>query len=108
MSKSGQRASKEGSRKPMTESVEVLIDEEGRIQIPADLQDRFGLEPGTALVLEEATDGEIRLRPRENLPILVDKGGILVVRAEPLKRLADIVRQHRSSRVASLVEQSSL
>jgi bifunctional DNA-binding transcriptional regulator/antitoxin component of YhaV-PrlF toxin-antitoxin module len=92
----------------MTELVELLIDETGCIRIPVDIQDRLGLEPGTFLVLEEADDGGIRLRARENLPILVDKDGILVVRAEPLAGFADMVRQDRDSRVASLVEQSRL
>jgi AbrB family looped-hinge helix DNA binding protein len=92
----------------MTELAELLIDETGCIHIPADIQDRLGLEPGTSLVLEQADDGEIRLRAKENLPILVDKDGILVVRAEPLAGFAEVVRQDRDSRVASLVEQSKL
>ncbi len=92
----------------MTELAELLIDETGCIRIPADIQDRLGLEPGTSLVLEEADDGGIRLRTREILPVLVDKNGILVVKAEPLAGFADVVRQGRDSRVASLVEQSRL
>jgi antitoxin component of MazEF toxin-antitoxin module len=90
----------------MTELAELLIDETGCIRIPPDIQDRLGVEPGTSLVLEEADGGEIRLRAKENLPVLVDKDGILVVRADPLTDLADAVRQDRDSRVSSLMEQA--
>jgi bifunctional DNA-binding transcriptional regulator/antitoxin component of YhaV-PrlF toxin-antitoxin module len=79
----------------MTELAELVIDETGCIRIPADIQVRFGLEPGMSLIVEEASGGEIRLRVKENLPTLVDKDGILVVRAEPLADFADAVRQDR-------------
>ena len=90
----------------MTELAELLIDEEGCIRIPPDVQDRLGLEPGTSLVLEEADSGEIRLRTKEAVPILVDRDGILVITAGPLSEFADIVRQDRESRIASLMEHS--
>jgi bifunctional DNA-binding transcriptional regulator/antitoxin component of YhaV-PrlF toxin-antitoxin module len=51
-----------------TALAQLLIDETGCIRIPMDIQDRFGLEPGTSLVLEEADDGGLRLRARENAP----------------------------------------
>lgn len=88
----------------MIELAELLIDETGCIRIPPDIQDRLGLEPGTSLVLEEANGGEIRLRTKETLPALVDKDGILVIRAEPLAEFADAVRHDRDSRIASLME----
>ena len=90
----------------MTELAELLIDEEGCIRIPPDVQDRLGLEPGTSLVLEEADSGEIRLRTKEAVSILVDRDGILVITAGPLSEFADIVRQDRESRIASLMEHS--
>jgi bifunctional DNA-binding transcriptional regulator/antitoxin component of YhaV-PrlF toxin-antitoxin module len=81
----------------MTRLAELVIDETGCIRVPADIQVRFGLGPGTLLVLEEVDAGEIRLRAKENSPTLVDKYGILVVRAQPLADFADAVRHNRDS-----------
>ncbi|MGQ9491210.1 MAG: helix-turn-helix domain-containing protein [Anaerolineae bacterium] len=39
---------------------------------------------------------------------LVNKGGLLVVRTEPLTDLADIVRQERERRVAELIQRAGL
>jgi len=39
---------------------------------------------------------------------LVNKGGLLVVRAEPLTDLTDIVQQEREQRVAELMQQAGL
>jgi bifunctional DNA-binding transcriptional regulator/antitoxin component of YhaV-PrlF toxin-antitoxin module len=86
----------------MTELAELVIDETGCIRIPREIQARYGLEPGTFLILEKVSGGEIRLRHKENLPTLVDKNGILVVRAELLADFADAVRRDRDSRITSL------
>jgi bifunctional DNA-binding transcriptional regulator/antitoxin component of YhaV-PrlF toxin-antitoxin module len=90
----------------MIELAELLIDEMGCIRIPPDIQDRLGLEPGTSLILEESDSGEIRLRTKDSMPLLVDKDGILVIKAEPLAEFSDIVRHDRESRIASLMEHS--
>ena len=41
-------------------------------------------------------------------PALVNKSGLLVVRAEPLTDLTDIVRQEREQRVVELMQQAGL
>ena len=41
-------------------------------------------------------------------PALVNKSGLLVVRAEPLADLTDIVRQEREQRVVELMQQAGL
>jgi excisionase family DNA binding protein len=41
-------------------------------------------------------------------PPLVNKSGLLVVRAEPLADLTDIVRQEREQRVVELMQQAGL
>jgi AbrB family looped-hinge helix DNA binding protein len=92
----------------MTELAELSIDEQGRIHLPAALQDRFGLEPGMTLILEEGEAGEMWIRPKEQPPVLVDKGGVLVVRVEPLADLGDAVRRDRAARVVSLVDRTNL
>jgi excisionase family DNA binding protein len=44
----------------------------------------------------------------EAVPTLVNKGGLLVVRAEPLTDLTDIVQQEREQRVVELIQQAGL
>ena len=44
----------------------------------------------------------------EAAPTLVNKGGLLVVRVEPLSDLTDIVQQERERRVVELIQQAGL
>lgn len=46
--------------------------------------------------------------PSEAAATLVNKGGVLVVQAEPLVDLTDIVKQERARRVAELIQQAGL
>ena len=73
--------------------------------IPAALRRQLGLLPGMTLVVEEADNHDVRLRIRSEVrevPALVDKDGVLVVRAEPLGDLTDAIRQERDRRVSEL------
>lgn len=84
----------------MRESVQLWVDEKGDLWVPAALQDRLRLEPGMTLLVEDGGNGGIRLRPEPEQPELVDKQGILVVRAEPVADLRDVVRRERELRLA--------
>ena len=88
----------------MAEDVKVSVDENGRIWIPLALQNRLGLEPGMTFIVEEGDNNGVRLRPSPEQVTLLDKEGILVVRAEPVTDLTDIVRRERNLRTASLLE----
>jgi excisionase family DNA binding protein len=44
----------------------------------------------------------------EAAPTLVNKGGLLVVKAEPLTDLTDIVQQERERRTVELIQQAGL
>jgi len=44
----------------------------------------------------------------ESAATLVNRGGLLVVRTEPLADLADIVKQEHEQRVAELIQQAGL
>jgi len=85
-------------------TIEVSLDAQGHILIPASVAGSLGLAPGMTLVAEEEQDGDLRLRVESEVPVLVDKGGVLVVRAEPLGDLADFARGERERRVKELVE----
>ena len=84
----------------MSQIVEVSLDNRGHILIPAALRRQLGLSPGMTLIVEEMDNRSVRLRVQSEMPALVDKGGVLVVRAEPLGDLTDVIRQERDRRVS--------
>ena len=87
----------------MSQAIKISPDDMGRILIPAAVQSRLGLSPGMSLVVEEGDQGSVRLRVQSEPPVLVDKAGVLVVRAEPLGHLADVTRHERNRRVFDLL-----
>jgi bifunctional DNA-binding transcriptional regulator/antitoxin component of YhaV-PrlF toxin-antitoxin module len=84
--------------------IEVTVDETGDIVIPAAVSGPLGLSPGTTLIAEEADEGGVRLRIQSELPMLVAKGGVLVVRAEPVGDVASAVKRERKRHVSDLAE----
>jgi len=68
----------------MSQVIKISLDDKGRILIPAALRSRLGLSPGMNLVVEDGDQDSVRLRVQSRPPVLVDKAGVLVVRAEPL------------------------
>ena len=95
----------------MSQTIQVSLDNQGHILIPAALRRRLGLSPGMTLIVEEADNRDVRLRIQpevREVPALVDKGGVLVVRAEPLGDLTDAIRQECDRRVSDLSQQTGL
>jgi bifunctional DNA-binding transcriptional regulator/antitoxin component of YhaV-PrlF toxin-antitoxin module len=86
----------------MSQVINISLDDMGRILIPAAVQSRLGLSPGMSLVVEEGDQGSMRLRVQSEPLVLVDKGGVLVVRAEPLSDLTDVTRHERNRRVSAV------
>jgi len=87
----------------MSQVIQVSLDNRGHLLIPAALRRQLGLSPGMTLAVEETANRDVRLRIRSEVretPALVDKGGVLVVRAEPLGDLTDVVRQEHDRRVS--------
>lgn len=92
----------------MSRSIEISLDDSGRILIPAELQDDLGLAPGMTLIVEKGDNGGVRLRLQSQPSELVEKGGVLVVRAEPLADLNDITQRERKGRVSELIQRAAL
>ena len=92
----------------MNQVIEVSLDDLGRILIPGTLRSRLGLSPGMTLVVETGDKGGVRLRLQSERPVLVDKGGVLVVRTEPLSDLDNITRRERDRRVFDLLQRVGL
>ena len=91
----------------MSQVIKISLDDMGRILIPAAVQSRLGLSPGMSLVVEEGDQGSVRLRVQSELPVLVDKAGVLVVRAEPIEDLANVTRRERDRRVFELIQRAA-
>jgi len=92
----------------MNQVIKVSLDDLGHILIPAAIRSRLGLSPGMTLVVEKGAKGGVRLRLQPEPPMLVDKGGVLVVRAEPLSDLANITQHERDRRVFDLLQRAGL
>jgi hypothetical protein len=61
------------------------------------------------LIVEKEDNGGVRLRLQSQPPSeLVKKGGVLVVKAEPLADLNDITRREREGRVSELLQRAAL
>ena len=82
----------------MSEAIQVSVDDDGRIVIPAALRDRLRLWPGMTLIVEPAEDGSVRLQSPMPTPLACE-GGVLVAQCEPLEDLTDIVARHREERI---------
>ena len=80
-----------------TQTIEVTLDDAGHIFIPSALQKHLGLSAGMTLVVKNDKKQGLRLQART--PILVDKKGILVVKADADDDLTDIVQQTRERRL---------
>ena len=92
----------------MSQVIKISLDDMGRIVIPAAVQSRLGLSPGMTLVVEEGDQGSVCLRIQSEPPELVDKAGVLVVRAEPLGDLTDVTWHERNRRAFDLLQRANL
>ncbi len=91
----------------MRQTIEVSIDNHGGILLPQELKNRLGLLPGMTMVVEEDDEKRVCLRVRTESPELVDKQGIIVVRAESSEDLTNVTRRTRDRRVSDLLHKAS-
>jgi len=92
----------------MSEVIQVSLDSQGRIVIPSTFRGRLGLSQGMTLIVEYGEKDEFYLRIQEVSPALVDKQGVLVVKAEPITDLTNITQQERGRRVFDLAQRVGL
>lgn len=79
---------------------EAMVDRFGRIVIPKKTRDRFGLEAGSAVQVDESEDG-ILLRPTPERPPLRLKGSVLVFSGELAGDAEGAVHRLREQRIRS-------
>ena len=86
--------------------IEASIDNRGGILLPQELKNHLGLLPGMTMVVEEDDEERVCLRVRTESPELIDKQGIIVVRAESSEDLTNVTRRTRDRRVSDLLHRS--
>jgi AbrB family looped-hinge helix DNA binding protein len=77
---------------------ETSLDRFGRVVIPKETRDHFGLEPGATLTVDEREDG-ILLRPASAPSSLRMKKGVLVFSGDLTGDALDAVRRQREERI---------
>lgn len=82
----------------MRDRVEIELDDQGRLVLPAQLAQRLGLVRGTTMVVEQETAEATYIRVQTIAPPLIEKGGVLVITAvaeQPLDEALHREREHR-------------
>lgn len=92
----------------MNQTIQIALDEWGRILIPDALRTRLGLKPGMTLVVEDAKQGGVQLRVQEESSALIEKDGLLVFAGELVGDVTNIVQEERERRTQELVRRSGL
>jgi len=92
----------------MNQSIQISLDELGRIFIPSPLRERLHLSPGMMLLVEKADQGGVRLRIQSEPPVLVLKNGVLVAKVQPLTDLSNVARNERDRHVFDLLQRAGL
>lgn len=92
----------------MEQTVEVTLDEVGRIRLPEWLRARLGLRIGSRLVVEGTDEGGAVLRTEAKSGGVVEDGGLLYFDAEPMEDLALFVARERERRDDDLLRRSGL
>ena len=92
----------------MSETIRVLLDNQGRIVIPPAVRKRLGLSQGMTLVVEKGEKDELYLRVQTEFPKLIEKQGVLVVQVEPSANLSNITQQEHRRRLFTLVQRAGL
>lgn len=92
----------------MSQAIQILLDDWGRILIPDALRSRLGLKPGMTLVVEDAEQGGVQLRPQEESSALIEKDGLLVFTGELVGDVTNVVQEARGRRTQELIRRSGL
>ena len=92
----------------MNQVIQLSLDDVGRILIPAWLREKLHLTPGMTLIVENDTEGGVRLSIQAQESPLVYEGSTLVALGEPIFEFDDITRLEREERVNELVRRTGL
>ena len=80
----------------------TTVDRFGRVVIPKETRDHFGLAPGTAVTVVDAEDG-VLLKPGAPQTPLAAKGGVLVFSGKTTADPETHVRRAREERIRNFL-----
>ncbi|MGH9832848.1 MAG: hypothetical protein ACRD9Y_07505 [Blastocatellia bacterium] len=101
---------------------QIVVNEQGGLEIPKSMCEQVGFQPGVKLLVEKNGDGEIRLRPSEDELVetippdevineaiegeaeLIEKNGMLVIRGGENLDILALIKQDREERMRKLME----
>ncbi|MCL5987097.1 MAG: AbrB/MazE/SpoVT family DNA-binding domain-containing protein [Actinobacteria bacterium] len=89
--------------KEMKEKFKTTIDRFGRVVIPKKVRDDLGLSPKVELEVEEGPNG-IVLHPILEDSFIVNKKGVLVVRAKATEPIEYFLEKDRQSRIKHILK----
>jgi bifunctional DNA-binding transcriptional regulator/antitoxin component of YhaV-PrlF toxin-antitoxin module len=90
----------------MAVRVELDLDDEGHILIPAETLDALGLAPGMTLGVEADENGSARLSVQPADAFLADEGGVLVATHEVVGDISDVAALERERRIREVWERT--
>ena len=79
------------------------IDKFGRVVIPKRIRNNLGLYPNVELDIVEDMES-ITIHPKPEVPFIVNKGGVLVVRAKLTGSVEDFIGKDRRDRVKHILK----
>ncbi len=87
--------------------MEATIDKFGRIVIPKEIRDLFGLKPGSTLNVNTSRE-EITLKPVSEEPPLSRKKGVLTITAaiQENRDIVSVIEDNRNDRIQQLLRVS--
>ncbi len=81
----------------------IKIDKFGRILIPKKIRNGLGLSPDKKLNIEEKEDS-IVIHPKKEEVLIVNKEGVLVVKAELTDSAEDFLKKNREDRIKHILK----
>jgi len=87
----------------MNNRYKSTIDKFGRVVIPKRIRNNLGLYPNVELDIVEDMES-ITIHPISEEPLIVNKGGVLVVRAKLTESVEDFVGKDRRDRVKHILK----
>jgi AbrB family looped-hinge helix DNA binding protein len=89
--------------KEMKEKFKTTIDRFGRVVIPKKVRDDLGLAPNVELEVEEGSNG-IVLHPKIEGSFIINKKGVLVVRAKATEPIEYFLEKDRRNRIKHILK----
>ncbi|MBL7060765.1 MAG: AbrB/MazE/SpoVT family DNA-binding domain-containing protein [Actinobacteria bacterium] len=87
----------------MNNRYKSTIDKFGRVVIPKRIRNNLGLYPNVELDIVEDMES-ITIHPISEEPFIVNKGGVLVVRAKLTESVEDFIGKDRRDRVKHILK----